>query len=468
MRTILRQLEQWVPKPLRGLGTHYYEMLPAAIRYGRVYRDAVKFLEQSQFWAKEQHDEYQLKMLHLLLAHAVSHVPFYRDLYQSHKIQVEDVRSVHDVQYLPTVQKTDLQTYLQQIKTENYPSSKFQYHTTGGSTGRPVGLYWESDRTVPLERAFIRRQWNWAGFDIDHDRSVILRGIPTASGKTIEKISNKKLRLSTYHLTPAIIEQYIKAIQDFKAVAIQAYPSAAYIVAQYILERGGTKFPSLKIVLCGSENMYDWQRNIIEQAFGCKTYSWYGLSEYVALAGECKHSRKYHCYSEYGITEIIKENGQQSKGGESGEIIATGFNNFAFPLIRYRTQDVATVSSNQQCQCGRNYLLLDRIEGRLQEMMVSKNGNLISMTAINMHSDVFDNLYQFQFYQDTPGKLIMKQVRRAAFSQEDDKKINYELQQKIGDQFDVECVAVDSIETTERGKSRFLIQKIPIENRGFA
>ncbi|MCE7934635.1 MAG: phenylacetate--CoA ligase family protein [Chlorobi bacterium CHB2] len=462
MRRLLQKIEQWVPTSLGRLGTYYYESLPMRLRYGSIYSEAVKFLDKSQYWSKEQHEEYQLSVLRSLITHAIDHVPFYRERYRDHGISVHDIQSLDDLRKLPITRKQDLQSYLPQLKSENFPSSKFQYHTTGGSTGQPVGLYWEADRTVPLEKAFMRRQWQWAGFDLEKDRSVLLRGIPTKTGKFAEKISKTSLRLSTYYLTPETIEQYIKIIQEFKPIAIQAYPSAAYIIAQHILRRGGGNFPTLKVILCGSENLYHWQRRIIESAFGCRVYSWYGMSEYVALAGECEHSPAYHCYSEYGVVEVINNDGERCKLGESGEIIATGFNNFAFPLIRYQTQDVARVAANQECSCKRNYLLIDQIEGRLQEMIVSKNGNLISMTAINMHSDVFDNLYQFQFYQDTPGKLLMKQLRRAEFSINDAEKIDRELKKKIGDQFEIEYRSVESIEGTARGKARFLIQRLDV------
>ncbi len=43
-------------------------------------------------------------------------------------------------------------------------------------------------------------------------------------------------------------------------------------------------------------------------------------------------------------------------------------------------------------------------------MVVTKNGRYISMTAINMHDDVFDNLRQFQFHQDKIGEVTFNYV----------------------------------------------------------
>lgn len=127
---------------------------------------------------------------------------------------------------------------------------------------------------------------------------------------------------------------------------------------------------------------------------------------------------------------------------ELGEIIATGFNNFAMPFIRYRTMDLA-IPSYSKCECGRNYSLLRKIEGRLQELIITKTGRLISMTAINMHSDVFDNIQQFQFYQDKKGEVIFNIVRKTTYSDRDTEYIRKELYNKLGDDVNLGICFVD-------------------------
>jgi phenylacetate-CoA ligase len=106
--------------------------------------------------------------------------------------------------------------------------------------------------------------------------------------------------------------------------------------------------------------------------------------------------------------------------------------------------------------------LIKRIEGRLQELVVTKKGNLIPMTGINMHSDVFDNVKQFQFVQEKKGRLIMNIIKKSSYTDKDTEYILSELYKKMGDGVDIEIVFVDEIPLTERGKYRFLIQKLPI------
>ena len=121
------------------------------------------------------------------------------------------------------------------------------------------------------------------------------------------------------------------------------------------------------------------------------------------------------------------------------------------------------VPANGKCECGRDCPLLKKVEGRLQELIVTGTGRLISMTAINMHSDVFDNVKQFQFYQEKKGEVIFNIVRKQSYTDHDTEYIRKELYKKLGDDVNLIIRFVDHIPRTQRGKYRFLIQKLPIE-----
>ena len=459
MRRILNTIHSLFPKPLKRTAEKIYERLPFSLRYGKGYRQTLDFLLKSQYWTANQHEAYQLETFQKLLHHAVSHVPFYRRFYAG--VNPQDIKSLEDIRILPLINKDHLRQFREEMKAENYPDSAFQYHTTGGSTAKPVGLYWQADRTVPMEKAFMKRQFGWIGYTLEHDRIVNIRGIPPSKGKLSEIVAGNQLRLSSYQMTPAVLDTYVELIQEFKPKVLQAYPSSALVLAKHLLEKR-LRLPSIQIVLCGSEQFFPWHRKIIAEAFKCRIYSWYGQSEYVALAGECEHSTDYHFYSEYGVTEILKQNGEPVAPGETGEIVATGFLNFAFPLIRYRMEDLATLSRTPSCNCGRPYMRAERIDGRIQEMIVSKHENLISMTAINMHDEVFDSLHQFQFYQNRPGHLTLNIVPKLHHNENHEKKIIQALQSKLGGQFDITLNQVKHVQQTHRGKTRFLIQEIPL------
>lgn len=113
-----------------------------------------------------------------------------------------------------------------------------------------------------------------------------------------------------------------------------------------------------------SENLYDWQNKLIVEALKITPFGLYGQTERLAMAAYCEYNNKYHIVPEYGIVELIDENGQIiTTPNQVGEIVATGFGNYAMPFIRYRTGDLASFSSNK-CICGRSHRILSRIDGR--------------------------------------------------------------------------------------------------------
>lgn len=461
-RTLIKKL----PYPIKQGIKYIYGSIPIRLRYDKVFWDTYNFLQESQWWSRERLEEYQMQQLSNLLHHAYENVPYYQKVFNERGLRPRDIQNFDDLRKLPYLTKEIIQENLPELVARNYPESKLQYCTTGGSTGIPLGFYHEKGVSQAKEQAFMLSQWNRVGFKIGN-KCAVLRGnvVRSITKDNFWKYDpvNKNLILSSYHMTDETLPKYIARIREFKPNFIQAYPSAITIMARFMKENDIEPFQSVKAILCGSENLYQWQRELLEVIFQCRVYSWYGLAEQVALAGECEKTTYYHIFPEYGFAELILADGKSlSNKNEMGEIVATGFNNFICPLIRYRTMDLA-VPANIKCECGRNYPLLKNVEGRLQELIVTRTGRLISMTAINMHSDVFDNIKQFQFYQDKRGKVFFNIVRKPTYTDMDTEYIHTELYKKFGDDVDLIPRFVDFIPRTKSGKYTFLIQKLPIE-----
>jgi len=333
-----------------------------------------------------------------------------------------------------------------------------------------MGFYVEKNITSAKEWAFMLTQWNRIGFRIG-DRCVVLRGDVVRSahkGKFWEyNPVNKNLILSSYHMTDETLPRYIAKIRKFKPGFIQAYPSAVTILAKFMRKNNIKTFSGLKALLCGSENLYPWQRALLEETFQCRVYSWYGHTEQVVLGGECEKKTYYHIFPEYGITELIgKDDKTVTQENGLGEIVATVFNNFACPFIRYRTMELA-VATNTKCGCGRNYTLIKRVEGRLQELIVTKDKRLITLTALifAQHFEAFSKIKEMQLVQEKEGELIVRVVGTSQYSANDEKEILSKMQRAVSDGLDISFSYIRYIPRTKSGKYKFLIQKLPIEFR---
>lgn len=465
----LKDLAKNLPYPLKQSLKYVYGAIPLPIRYGKVFRESYKFLQESQWWSKEQLEEYQLQQLSKLLHHAYENVPYYHRIFDERGLKPKDIQDFRDLQMLPYLTKQIIQDNLEDLKARNYPSSKFKYGTTGGSTGIPMGFYLENRVSKAKEWAFMTTQWNRVGYKFG-DKCVVLRGnvVESASkGKFCEYDPvNKNLILSSYHLTDENMPMYIQKIKEFKPDFIQAYPSAITILARFMKENDIKPFPSVKAMLCGSENLYPSQHELLEDVFKCRVYSWYGHAEQAVLAGECEKSTYYHIFPEYGIMELIGNDGKIVKEeGGIGEIVATGLNNFIFPFIRYKTMDLG-IYTNKKCECCRKYPLLKRVEGRLQELIVAKSGNLISLgpAIFGIHDAEWTKVKQIQFLQEEKGKLVIKVVKGADYSEQEVGEYVLRLfNLRFKGVCDLAVEFANEIPRTARGKYRFLIQKLPVE-----
>jgi phenylacetate-CoA ligase len=426
-------------------------------RFWRAVRRWERFVERSERWSPEQLAAYQLDRLRAVVAHAVEHVPYYRNL-----LEGSVPASLDDLRRLPLLEKRILQERIDELVAQNVPQSERYYYTTAGSSGTPVGFWHDLDQQH-RERAFMRAQWRRVGYT-EGARSAVLRGNIVERGLWQHDFVNGTLMMSSYSLTLARLPAYVARLRQLKPKYLQAYPSSAAIVARHMLDTGEPPIAGLRAVLCGSETLFPEQRTLIEQAFGARVYSWYGHSEAVALGGECEHDTAIHLFPQYGYVELVDEEGEAvTERGATGEIVATSLHARAMPLIRYRTGDLAVLGAQACERCGRPYQLLERIEGRVQEFVVTSTGRRISMTAINMHSPIFDNVFQFRFAQERPGEVSLRIVPKPSYSPEaDDAQITRALMQKLGDDMALRLELVDEIPRGGRGKYRFLDQMLDL------
>jgi phenylacetate-CoA ligase len=433
----------------------------------KTFYDTYTFLQKSQWWSHNQLEEYQMVQLSKLLIHAYNNVPYYRRVFDERGLKPANIQSTADLKKLPYLTKEIIRENLPDLVARNYAKPKLEYVTTGGSTGIPLGFYYEKGFSRAREQAFMTALWNRVGYRLS-DKCVLLRGyvVDSASKGTFWKYSlfGRWLILSSYHMTDKLLPSYIAKIREFRPAYIQAYPSAVTLLARFMKGNNMQPFPSIRAILCQSENMYPWQRQLLEQVFQCRVYSWYGHTEQAVLAGECEKSVHYHLNPEYGITEIVDNNVKViAEEDKMGEIVATGLNNFLCPFIRYRTMDLA-IPANAKCECGRQYSLLKKVEGRTQDLIVTKDKRLITLTALifGLHFSAFSKVKEMQLIQEREGEIVVRIQKTYQYSDSDERELLSKMQSAIGDGLKIDFDYVDSIPRTEQGKYKFLIQKLPI------
>ena len=152
--------------------------------------------------------------------------------------------------------------------------------------------------------------------------------------------------------------------------------------------------------------------------------------------------------------------------GEIGELVGTSFWMFGTPFIRYRTNDFAEKGAGVCEKCGRNFQILNKIDGRLSEIIIGKTGRRISLTVFAgsvMHGETFDHIKQFRFVQEEKGVVCLKVIPDNLFNEKDMQRLKDSLKAFLSDDFDFSILLVDSLERTKRGKFSYLEQHLNVD-----
>ena len=459
----LSELIRRIPEIQRQRLKQVAAIIPPWMRQSRTHRYWRRFLHEAQYWPVAQIRSWQLERLRRLVHHAISKTEGYRELYSKAGLRsAEDIRALEDLRHLPFTSKELFRDNLAQFSVA---STEGRYITTGGSTGIPFGFR-ELYATSSIEDAFMRTGWSWTGWHLGLP-SAVLRGGYVGDEASIARYDpfTRELALSSYFLMSQSLPRYVRAIRDRNIRVMQAYPSSMNLLCDLVREHQLEGQLALEIVFLGSENVYPWQLEKFRSTFPkAKFFSWYGHCEKAVLAPWCEHGAEFHAWPFYGITEVIQPSGGVAELGEEGEIVGTSFHQMLTPFIRYRTLDHAVRGPEGCTACGRAFPILTRITGRAHEVIVTHDGRFISMTAINMHDDIFDGIRQFQFLQEKAGALTFNYVPKAnSLTPADEQKIRAGLLVKFGKDMVLALNPVREIPRTKAGKFRFLDQRMTIQ-----
>lgn len=438
---------------------------PEFVRY-------LQWLEQTQWWTKQQFEDYQTRQLVALIQHAYDNVPYYKRVFDQSRLKPGDIKSLPDLQKLPILTKDDVRKNLEDLVARNVDRSTLVYRTTSGSTGVPLGIYQDKETSYLRELAYVYRQRRWAGWKLG-DPYLVLRGnAPPEEGSEGKpclhsyNLQNNALFLSSYEMTEDNMFTYWKLIEEFKPKFVHGDSSSMEIFSRF-LKRNAIKNGTIRAIFLGSQTILPYQRKFIGEAFECPVYSRYGMTEKTTDAVDCEKHRGYHVGMEYGVFELLdQENNPITRTGTPGRVAGTGFDTFCMPLIRYATEDIAEFSP-ETCDCGRQSTLVTDFKGRLGELIFSKSGYIVPLSPVyaSIHGGVMTRLREIKFIQEEPGKLMIRMILAPGSSQREvQEELLSDIYSKLdAREFNVTTDFVDEIPRGGRGKLGLLDQRLPVK-----
>ena len=309
--------------------------------------------------------------------HVWDHVPYYRKKMEEKGVTPDDVKSVADLHKLPFLSKADLR--------EAYPYGLLavpledcvRIQSTSGTTGkRVVAFYTQAD--IELWEDCCARAICAAGGS-NKDVCQVSYGYGLFTGGPGLNGGSHKVGCLTIPTSSGNTERQIMFIRDLSATILCCTPSYAAFIGETMKGMGlKPEDIPLKAGIFGAEAWSEEMRRDIEATMGIKAYDIYGLTELSGpgVSFACSAQNGMHINEDHFIAEIIDpESGAVLPEGEQGELVFTAVTKTAFPLLRYRTRDITSLT-REPCSCGRTHVRMSRLKGRTDDMLIIRGVNV--------------------------------------------------------------------------------------------
>lgn len=178
---------------------------------------------------------------------------------------------------------------------------------------------------------------------------------------------------------------------------------------------------------------------------------------------ECEYRHGLHISEDHFYPEIIDPaTGEVLEPGREGELVLTTLTKEAFPVLRFRTGDLTSLTY-EPCECGRTLVRMARVKGRVDDMIIIRGINLFpsQIEDILLSYDVGPN-YLIRLYREEGLDQVEVRVESILTGTQDRealaKRIERDLAEKLGLEMTVLLVTPGSIEAS-RGKRQVVVDE---------
>lgn len=459
--TDLVSLYHRLPYPLRVLAA---SLRGYQLRWWRYNRDTNRLVEEAidrEQWPASRWRTWQEEHLAQVLQRAAMQVPYYQRYWQNQR-RAGNRAAWDQLDNWPILKKEDLRANPRDFVADDCTPTRMYCEHTSGTSGTPLRL-WLRRETLIQWYALVEARWRrWYGLSRD-DRWAILGGqlvTPVSQNRPPYWVWNaglQQLYCSSYHLSASSAQAYLQGVRNHQISYLWGYASSLAALAQYILDQG-LQPPELHRVISNAEPLYEFQRDRIAEAFQCPVVDTYGMSEMVSAASECE-AGTLHLWPEVGVTEVLRDDTDDAAtDGQTGRLICTSLLNTDMPLIRYEVGDRGALKVGaDSCSCGRNLPVLGQIEGRKDDVIITRDGRRIGRLDPIFKADF--HIREAQIEQLTLDSFAIRVVAGEGYSMQEGRAIVDRLQQRLGDVI-ATVEVVPQIPRTRAGKFKAVISRI--------
>jgi phenylacetate-CoA ligase len=425
--------------------------------------------ERSQWFSAAELVDLQERQLRRVVTHAYEHVPYYRDLFRRHGLTPADIRTRDDLSRLPTLPKVVLQREFGRLRAAG---GRGQVVRTSGTSGEPVRVLLDKPANV-LEFVYYWRHWSWAGYRLrqrfaELTSHFFLKHRALAGWTFYYQRMPNRLLLNSLALSAGVVREYAEAIRTYRPLFLKGIASALYYFARFCQETGITDLVFRGVFSTG-EMLLPHYRRTIQETFHARVYDSYGHMERTVAISECPHGG-LHVNPEYGVLELVDPVPCPPANGDPGplgrrrytaSIVGTSLYNFAMPLLRYETGDVAEIEEPAApCPCGRAMPRVQRIVGRKEDVIITPDGRVV--TTLFLTFARIRGIVQGQVIQEAVNRLTVRVVPAPEYTSDTEAELLHCIRQFVGPTMVVKVhrLSLEDLRREFPGKFRTVISRL--------
>lgn len=389
----------------------------------------------------------QIKTKHLnrLLKHAANTTQYYKGL-----------KKFTHVTDFPVIKKTTIQNNFEQFQSLAYKDKNNFKVSTSGSTGVPFFLFQDKGKRQ-RNHADVIYYFKKAGFSVGNRlyELEVWRG-HNQKGRLKAWLQNA-VQYDISRLTDQSIESFIALLKSDRESkkTLLGFASAFEKIAQF-LERNNITLNPLGITaaVANSEYLNAYTKATLAKHMATVVLSRYSSEEIGIIAQQTLDSPDSFVINQasYHIELLQLNNDSPAPLGELGRIVVTDLFNFAMPIIRYDTGDIAKLDTNEE-----GIITFTHIEGRRMDLIYDTAGRLLSSFVVyTKFYKYYHLLKQYQFIQhDKKVYEIKLNLQEETFPYENE--LIDDVKSDFGNDADITITYVQEIPALASGKRRKVV-----------
>lgn len=360
---------------------------------GKEYHDIDRIMKMDLAGQKKIQEEYALQ----LIEHARNTTPYYQMC----------LKDIYDLKSCPVIDKNMIKNHYDDFQSAQYMDKPKHLMTTSGSTGTPFTMIQDMRKR---HRVLAELIWfnQFAGIEVGDKFAYFRVWTERNRNSKLQQLMKNMVPLNILSFSDENFEKIRQVLKKDKRIkSALGYVSTYDYLVRYLdrCKDTGDMF-HMHTVITGSEILEPEVKRHIQKTLGCNVVSRYSNEENGVLAQQCLSSNEYHVNSASYIIEVLKmESEETAEIGEVGRVVVTDLFNYAMPLIRYDTGDLAI--KTEHSECGVQTELLENIQGRRVDVIYDTQGNPLTPHTWSVYMWRFDKLAQYQFIQEGEKDYIL-------------------------------------------------------------